>query len=44
MKIRKSSQVLCALSVLVILISAANVFAGVPLDEVKNSRGREKKS
>jgi phospholipid transport system substrate-binding protein len=37
MKIRKSSQVLCTLSVLVILISAANVFAGVPLDEVKKT-------
>jgi phospholipid transport system substrate-binding protein len=37
MKIRKSSQVLCTLSVLVILISAANVFAGVPMDEVKKT-------
>jgi phospholipid transport system substrate-binding protein len=38
MKIRKSYQVLlCTLSVLVILVSAGDVFAGVPLDEVKKT-------
>ncbi|MEJ2684133.1 MAG: ABC transporter substrate-binding protein [Candidatus Sulfobium sp.] len=37
MKIRKSSRLLCTLGVLVILVSAANVFAGVPMDEVKKT-------
>lgn len=37
MKIRKSSRLLCTVGILAILVSAANVFAGVPLDEVKKT-------
>lgn len=37
MTVRRRSRLICALSILIILVSAGNVFAGVPMNEVKKT-------